>query len=67
MRKLRGVTVEHGATQHEAATAAALAVELSMRFGLHRPVAIGPHVARYATSATADSRSARSLRFVALA
>lgn len=67
VRKLRGVTVERGATQHEAATAAALAARLSMRFGLDRPVTIAPQVARYATSAKADSRSARSLRFVALA
>jgi predicted Zn-dependent peptidase len=67
VRKLRGVTVDRGATQQEAATAAALAARLSTRFGLDRPVAIGSQVARYATSAKADSRSPRSLRFVALA
>jgi hypothetical protein len=67
VRKLRQVTVERGATQHEAATAAALAARLSTRLELDRPVAIGPQFARYATSAKADGRSARSLRFVALA
>ena len=67
VRKLRGVTVERGATQHEAATAAALAARLSTRYGLDRPLTIRPEVARYATSAAADRRSARSLRFVAFA
>ena len=65
VRKLRGVTIERGATEHEASTAAMLAARLSTRFGLDRPVATSPQVARYATSAKADSRSARSLRFVA--
>jgi hypothetical protein len=67
VRKLRGVTVARGATRHEAATAAALAARLSTRFALDGPAAIGPQVARYATSATADRRSPGSLRFVAFA
>lgn len=67
VRKLRQVTVERGATQHEAATASALAGRLSARFGLHRPVALRQHVAGYATNAPADRRSSRSLRFVAFA
>lgn len=65
--KLREVTVERGATQHEAATASALAEQLSARFGLDRPAAFRHQVARYSTSATTDRRSARSLRFVAFA
>jgi hypothetical protein len=65
--KLREVTVERGATQHEAATALALAAELSARFGLDRPARRRPEVARYTTGATADRRSPRSLRFVAFA
>ena len=67
VRKLRSVTVARGATPHEAATAAALAARLSAQFGLDGPVAAGPQVARYATSAKADRRSPRSLRFVAFA
>jgi hypothetical protein len=69
--KLREVTVARGATEHEAATASALAAQLSARCGLDLPavmtagVARRPQVARYATSARADRRSARSLRFVA--
>jgi hypothetical protein len=65
--KLRQVTVERGATQQEAAIASALADQLGTRFGLHRPAHARQHVARYATSAAADRRSARSLRFVAFA
>ncbi len=65
--KLRKITVERGATSHEAATAGALAAQLSERFGLIRPAAIHSQVARYATSATADRRSPRSLRLVAFA
>lgn len=65
--KLREISVERGATRHEAATALALAAGLTERYGLARPVAASEHVARYRTSATADRRSARSLRFVALA
>jgi hypothetical protein len=69
--KLREVTVERGATEHEAATARALAAQLSARFGLDlpavlaAPVALRPQVARYASSARTDRRSSRSLRFVA--
>jgi hypothetical protein len=62
--KLREVTVERGATEHEAATARALAAQIGERFGLDRPVVRRPQVARYATSARADRRSSRSLRFV---
>jgi hypothetical protein len=63
--KLREVTVERGATPHEANTALALAMQLSARFGLDRPPVAHPHVARYATTARTDRRSSRSLRFVA--
>lgn len=63
--KLREVTVERGATQHEAATALALAAQLSARFGLDRPAVVRPQVALYATTARTDRRSSRSLRFVA--
>jgi DNA-binding transcriptional regulator LsrR (DeoR family) len=65
VRKLREVTVARGATEHEAATALALAGQLSARFGLDRPAVVHSHVARYATSARSDRRSSRSLRFVA--
>jgi hypothetical protein len=58
VRKLRSVTVEHGATHHEAATAAALAAQLSAHFGLDGPPA---------PAVTADRRSPQSLRFVAFA
>lgn len=67
MRKLREITVERGATAHEAATATALAAQLTERYGLDRPAPVGHGVARYATSARADRRSPRSLRFVAFA
>jgi hypothetical protein len=63
--KLQEVTVERGATEHEAATARALAARLGERFGLDRSAATRPQVARYAASARADRRSSRSLRFVA--
>ncbi len=70
--KLREVTVQRGATEHEAATAGALAAQLSERFGLERGAAVGapqralrPQVAAYARSAGADRRASRSLRFVA--
>jgi hypothetical protein len=71
IRKLRAVTVERGATAHEAATANALAEQLAARFGLDCPPApcaprvLRPQVAHYAASARADRRSPRSLRFVA--
>jgi hypothetical protein len=64
--KLREVTVERGATEHEAATARALAAQISERFGLALPAVRRAQVARYATSAPADRRSSRSLRFVAV-
>jgi hypothetical protein len=69
--KLRAVTVERGATEHEAATASALADQLGARFDLDRAPAPRPsrsprpQVANYASSARADRRSSRSLRFVA--
>lgn len=65
--KLRHITVERGATVHEATTAAALAAQLTERYGLDRPARAGHDVEheRYATSARADRRSPRSLRFVA--
>jgi hypothetical protein len=69
--KLRAVTVERGATAHEAATARALADHIVARFGLDRAptprqqVMPRPQVAHYAASARTDRRSARSMRFVA--
>ena len=68
VRKLRAITVERGATEHEAATAGALADRLLARLEERRapaprPRAIRPQVARYAVSG--DRRSSRSLRFVA--
>jgi hypothetical protein len=70
--KLREVTVARGATEPEAATAVALAAQISARFGLDRPAPAGPvrrrpQVARYTGSAPADRRSSRSLRFVGFA
>lgn len=67
MSKLRQISVERGATRHEAATASVLAAALTERYGLDTPVAVSEHVARYRTTATTDRRSARSLRFVAFA
>jgi hypothetical protein len=64
MSKLRAVTVERGASPHEAATAAVIAARLSARLGAGAPAAAGPATARYATG---DRRSPRSLRFVAFA
>jgi hypothetical protein len=69
--KLRAVTVERGATAHEAATASALADQLAARLSVEcRPAPCAPRVARpqvahYAASARADRRSAGALRFVA--
>jgi hypothetical protein len=69
--KLREITVARGATAHEAATAAALAAQISARFGLDRPAeiarpaALRPQLLRYAKSAPTERRSSRSLRFVA--
>jgi hypothetical protein len=71
IRKLRAVTVERGATVHEAATANALADQLAARLRLDCPPApcaprvARPQVAHYAASARADRRSPGSLRFVA--
>jgi hypothetical protein len=59
--KLRAVTVQRGASPHEAATAAAIAARLSARLGRDRPVAAT------AAPAPGDRRSPRSLRFVAFA
>lgn len=67
VRKLREITVERGATAHEAATASALAARLCARFAIDEPVATGPGLARYAAGAAGDRRSPRSLRFVAFA
>lgn len=67
VRRLREITVERGATLHEATTAAALAAQLTERHGLDRPASSRHDVARYATSAGDDRRSSRSLRFVAFA
>jgi hypothetical protein len=69
--KLREITVARGATEHEAATATALAAQISARFGLDRPAVVSrpavlrPQVARYARGVPTDRRSSRSLRFVA--
>jgi hypothetical protein len=65
--KLREITVERGATVHEATTAAALAAQLTERYGLERPAPMRHDVARYAAGARADRRAPRSLRFVAFA
>lgn len=67
MSKLRTITVERGATPHEAASAGALAALLVERYGLDRPAPVAAYVARYAAGAGAgaDRRSPRSLRFVA--
>ncbi len=68
MRKLRDITVQRGASRHEAATASALAAQLSERFGLDRPPVPRAQVAHYAAAAAGgERRSARSLRFVAFA
>lgn len=61
MAKLRAVTVQRGASPHEAATAAAIAARLSARLGSDEPAANAP------APALADRRSSRSLRFVAFA
>ena len=66
MRKLREISVQRGATEHEAASALALAAQLSERFGLDRPVAVSERVARYDATGR-DRRSPRSLRFVVFA
>jgi hypothetical protein len=65
--KLREITVERGATPHEAASASALAAQLVERYGLDGPAPDCEPVARYAASAAGDRRSPRSLRFVAFA
>jgi hypothetical protein len=57
--KLRAVTVQRGASPHEAANAAAIAARLSARLGDDAPVT--------PASALGDRRSPRSLRFVAFA
>jgi hypothetical protein len=69
--KLRAITVQRGATEHEAATASALADQIGARYGLDRapepkpPRSPGPEVARYAMSARTDRRSPDALRFAA--
>ncbi|HWI07113.1 MAG TPA: DUF2786 domain-containing protein [Solirubrobacteraceae bacterium] len=65
--KLRTITVERGATRHEAAAAAALAAQLTARHALDAPPPGRGNLARYSASARTDRRSARSLRFVAFA
>lgn len=69
MSKLRAITVERGATRHEAATAATRAQELVARFGLDGRLVPPPSraVREYAVGVMGDRRSARSLRFVGLA
>ena len=67
MSKLRTITVERGATPHEAASASVLAALLVERYGLDGPAPVSAQVARYAAGAAADRRSPRSLRFVAFA
>jgi hypothetical protein len=61
VRKLRAVTVQRGATEAEAAVAAARAARLVARFGL-RPPPAWAHA--YAAAQRTDRRSPRSLRFV---
>ena len=61
--KLRAVTVQRGASPHEAATAAVIAARLSARLAGDGPGASAPAPA----PAPADRRSPRSLRFVAFA
>jgi hypothetical protein len=72
VRKLHAVTVQRGATEHEAAVAAERATRLAARFGLSRPASapapahasIRRATQSYATAARTDRRAARSLRFV---
>jgi hypothetical protein len=68
VRKLESVTVRRGATEPEAAAAAACAARLVARFGLHAaPPRRRPPAHGYATAARADRRSPGSLRFVGFA
>jgi hypothetical protein len=65
--KLRAICVERGATEHEAATANALADQIAARYGVDhtpKPRPPRPQVARYANSAGTDRRSPGALRFV---
>jgi hypothetical protein len=61
VRKLRAVTVAHGATPAEAAVAAERAARIVVRFGLRPPSA---RAGAYAEAGRTDRRSPRSLRFV---
>jgi hypothetical protein len=74
VRKLQAVTVQRGATEHEAAVAAERAARLAARFGLapapsparpHAPVRTATQT--YAAAARTDRRAAGSLRFVRVA
>jgi hypothetical protein len=74
MRKLQAVTVQRGATEYEAATAAERAARLAARFGLspalaparaHAPGRTATQT--YATGARTDRRAPGSLRFVRFA
>ena len=68
VRKLQAVTVQRGATEHEAAAAAERAARLCARFGLTRtPAPAAAATQTYATAARTDRRSPRSLRFVGFA
>jgi hypothetical protein len=62
--KLRAVTVQRGASPHEAATAAAIAARISARLAVDGAGATAAVPPLYATG---DRRSPRSLRFVAFA
>jgi hypothetical protein len=82
VRKLQAVTVQRGATEHEAAVAAERAASLAARFGpapapalapVPAPVPAQPHAPlrtvtqTYAAAARTDRRAAGSLRFVHVA
>jgi hypothetical protein len=74
VRKLQAVTVQRGATEHEAAVAAERAARLAARFGLApAPAPAQPYAPvrtvtqTYAAAARMDRRAAGSLRFVRVA
>jgi hypothetical protein len=70
VRKLQAVTVQRGATPAEAAAAAGRATRILARFAPPPPPPLAPArtpAQAYATSARADRRSPRSLRFVGFA
>jgi hypothetical protein len=72
IRKLQAVTVQRGATEHEAAAAAERAARLAARFGLSPALAPAHAPGRtatqtYAKGARTDRRTPGSLRFVRFA